>query len=94
MYRPPRRHAHFVFAVIQSGLTSLVASGFGSLPFLGSPEFVPNWLRAWSVSWLVMLPVVILAAPAIRRIAQALTADDARSAEKFGRSERIKTSGP
>ncbi len=50
MHRPPRRHAHFVFAVIQSGCTSLVASGFGSLPLLGSAAFAPNWLRAWSVS--------------------------------------------
>ncbi len=76
MHKPHRRHAHFIFGILQSGLTSLIASGFGSLPLLGTPEFVPNWLRAWAISWLVMLPVVVLAAPAIRKISHALTRDD------------------
>jgi hypothetical protein len=34
----PRRHAHYVFGVIQSGLTSLIASGFGSSGMIGSGE--------------------------------------------------------
>jgi hypothetical protein len=42
----------------------------------------------------VLLQVVIRAAPAIRRVAQALTADDTLSKPENGRSERIRTSGP
>jgi hypothetical protein len=30
----PRRYVHFVFGIIQSGLTSAVAAGIASLPFL------------------------------------------------------------
>lgn len=69
----PRRHSHYVFAVLQSGLTSLVASGIAGLAFARSEEFLPNWLWSWMTAWAVMLPVVTLAAPAIRRAALALT---------------------
>ena len=71
--RPDRRYAHFVFGALQSGLTSFVASGFGSLPLLGSDAFWPSWLKAWGLSWLVMLPLVLLAAPFIRKAATLLT---------------------
>ena len=71
----PRRHAHYVFAVIQSGLTTLIASGIASLPLLGSDRLVRNWLVSWATAWVVMLPVVVVAAPAIRRLAEAMTRD-------------------
>jgi hypothetical protein len=74
--RPGRRHAHFVFGAVQSGMTSLIASGFGSAPLWGSPDFFQSWLRAWALSWAVMLPVVLLAAPWIRKLAHALTKED------------------
>lgn len=67
----PRRYSHFVFGVIQSGLTCLIAAGIASFPSIG------NWLVSWVVSWVAMLPVVVLAAPAIRRLSIALTREDA-----------------
>lgn len=73
MFPIPRRHSHYVFAVLQSGLTSLVASGVASLASAGSEKFLANWLCSWMTAWTVMLPVVTLAAPAIRRAALALT---------------------
>ena len=69
----PRHYAHFVFGIIQSGLTSAIAAAIASYPFLETGGFVPNWLTSWLVSWLLMLPVVIFAAPGIRRLANALT---------------------
>lgn len=69
----PRRYSHFVFGIIQSGLTSSVAAGIASLPFLATGQFAGHWLQSWLVSWLLMLPVVIFAAPAIRRLAYAVT---------------------
>ena len=69
----PRRYAHFVFGIIQSGLTSAVAAAIASYPFLETGGFVAHWLSAWLISWLLMLPVVIFAAPGIRRMANALT---------------------
>jgi hypothetical protein len=35
----PRRYAHFIFAIIQSGLTSAVAAGIASLPLLATGGF-------------------------------------------------------
>ena len=72
----PRRYTHFVFAVIQSGLTCLIAAGIASLPSLATENFLPNWLASWLIAWVTMLPVVLLAAPAIRSLALALTRDE------------------
>jgi len=69
----PRRYAHFVFGVIQSGLTSAIAAGIASFPLLATGEFLADWMRSWLVSWVLMLPVVLLAAPAIQRVSLFLT---------------------
>jgi len=72
----PRKYAHFVFGVLQSGLTSGIATAIASLSFWAAGGFLANWLRAWAVSWALMLPIVVFAAPAIRRLSLALTRDD------------------
>jgi hypothetical protein len=72
----PRRYSHFVFGVIQSGLTSAIAAAVASVPFLGKGTFLTHWLGAWAVAWLMMIPVVLFAAPAIRRLTHALTRED------------------
>lgn len=41
-----RRHHHYVFAVLQSGLTTLIASGIASFPMIAESQFLANWL--WS----------------------------------------------
>lgn len=64
-----RKHSHLVFGVLQSGLTCLIASGIASYPS------VSHWLASWIVSWVTMLPVVVLAAPLIRRLSFALTVE-------------------
>ena len=72
----PRRYAHFVFGILQSGLTSAIAAGIASVPFFGSGLFLRHWLGSWLLSWLLMLPVVLFAAPSIRRLSNALTRDE------------------
>ena len=72
----PRRYAHFVFGAIQSGLTSLIAAGIASFPSLADGSFWRNWLLSWLIAWLAMLPIVLLAAPAIRSLSLVLTRDD------------------
>ncbi len=72
----PRRYAHFVFGAIQSGLTSAIAAAIASVPFLALGEFAIHWLRSWLVAWFLMLPIVLFAAPAIRRLALVLTTED------------------
>jgi len=66
MFGIPRRFNHFIFAVIQAGLTCLIAAGIASLPLVTLSQFLIHWLLSWLVSWLTMLPVVVLAAPMIR----------------------------
>ena len=68
-----RRNAHYVFAFLQSGLTTLIASGIASVPLLAAGEFLLNWGRSWLTAWLLVLPIVIFAAPFIRRASEMLT---------------------
>ena len=72
----PRPHSHFVFGVLQSGLTSCIAAGIASWPLWASGRFLLNWGVSWVVSWVVMLPAVLFAAPAIRWLSVALTQED------------------
>jgi integral membrane sensor domain MASE1 len=72
----PRRHSHFIFAVIQAGLTCLIAAGIASLPMLNMGQFLAHWLLSWIIAWVTMLPVVLLAAPLIRAVSVALTREE------------------
>jgi hypothetical protein len=69
----PRRYSHFVFGVIQSGLTCLIAAGIASYPALATHEFLQHWIASWVVAWMAMMPVVLLAAPMIRSVSLRLT---------------------
>nr|WP_232073432.1 DUF2798 domain-containing protein [Variovorax sp. RA8] len=51
---------------MQSGLTSLVASGIASHAFWNSGDFLQRWIRSWLFSWIAILPFVFLAAPLFR----------------------------
>ena len=68
MFGIPRRFSHFIFAVIQAGLTCLIAAGVASLPLVTIRQFIAHWLFSWVISWAAMLPVVVLAAPIIRSV--------------------------
>jgi hypothetical protein len=72
----PRRYSHFVFGVIQSGMTSLIAAGIASLPAEGAMLFIRHWMVSWLLAWAAMLPLVLLAAPAIRAVALLLTREE------------------
>ncbi|PTM43506.1 DUF2798 domain-containing protein [Bosea sp. 124] len=75
MLRLPRRCSHSVFGVRQSGLTSGIAGAIASLPANSPGAFALHWSTSWLIAWGVMLPVVIFAAPLIRRMAMALTGE-------------------
>ncbi|MBR1152470.1 DUF2798 domain-containing protein [Bradyrhizobium sp. JYMT SZCCT0428] len=72
----PRRYSHFVYGFIQSGLTCAIAAAIASFPLVGSGHFVMHWLQAWLFAWILMLPVVLFAAPVIRRLAHAVTREE------------------
>ncbi len=73
MLKISARYTHFVFSVIQSGLTCAVAAAIASMDFLYTGGFGGHWIKAWLLSWATMLPVVLVAAPVIRRIAEGMT---------------------
>jgi hypothetical protein len=73
----PKRYAYVVFGFVQSGLTCAVTAAVASLPFARSGAFLSHWVQSWLVAWVTMIPVVLLASPLIRRVADALTRDEA-----------------
>jgi hypothetical protein len=54
----------------------LIAAGIASFSSPTLREFFVHWLVSLLVAWIAMLPVVVLAAPAIRAISVALTRED------------------
>ncbi|PZO01424.1 MAG: GNAT family acetyltransferase [Hyphomicrobiales bacterium] len=71
----PRRYSHVVFGVIQAGLTSAVASAVAVWASPDSSAALVRWLSSWLLSWAMMLPVVVFAAPFIRRAVEAVTVE-------------------
>jgi hypothetical protein len=76
MFGIPRRYSHFIFGVIQAGLTSLIAAGIASFPAPTIAQFLMHWLVSWLIAWAAMLPLVLLAAPSIRPVSVALTREE------------------
>jgi len=76
MLRVSRRYSHFVYGVIQSGLTCAIAAAIASFPFLAEGSFAKHWIKSGLLAWLMMLPVVLFAAPAIRKLTRLLTRED------------------
>lgn len=72
----PRRFSHFVFGIIQSGLTCAIAAAIASYPFFAEGSFIKHWLQSWVLAWILMLPVVVFAAPGIRTLTNALTREE------------------
>ncbi|TXC79043.1 DUF2798 domain-containing protein [Paraburkholderia azotifigens] len=70
MLKISSRYTHFVFGVLQAGLTSAIAAAIASISFLKGGMFVSHWLTSWGISWLTMLPLVVTAAPFIRKLAE------------------------
>ena len=69
----PRCYSHFVYGVIQSGVTSLLAAAITSYPMLTTGQFLRHCLLSWLISWAVLLPVVLMAAPLLRSLSLRLT---------------------
>ena len=55
-----QKYGHLVFGVVQSGLTSAIAAGVASIPFLGTFAFVENWRGSWLIAWTTTVPFVLL----------------------------------
>lgn len=72
--RIPKRFAPLTYGMIQSGITTAVASGIATVQALGLNWLALGaWLVAWIMAWAVMLPVVIVVSPLIQRAVLRLT---------------------
>jgi hypothetical protein len=65
-----------LYGVIQSGLTSAIAAAIASFDFLTGRSFLIHWLHSWLIAWVLMLPIVLFAAPIIRRLTLFLAQED------------------
>jgi hypothetical protein len=72
----PRRHAHFLFAIIQSGMTSAIASAIAFFRMATDAALISDWLMSWLAAWATMVPIVLCAAPVIRSVAHSVTSED------------------
>jgi hypothetical protein len=46
------------------------------LPLYGDRNFIIHWLQSWFFAWILMLPIVLFAAPAIRNLTNILTREE------------------
>lgn len=65
----PQKYSLLLFALILSGLMSLLVSGISTLRAIGpAPQFAEMWMSAWLTAWLFAFPTVLLVAPLTRRL--------------------------
>ena len=73
----PSRYAPALFGLILSGLMSFVVSGIATIRAAGlGPGFMGLWTGAWLASWAIAFPIVLVVAPAARRVVQRLVVQD------------------
>ncbi|WER50876.1 DUF2798 domain-containing protein [Cupriavidus sp. WKF15] len=73
MSRVPKRYGHLFYGVIQSCLTTGITACIASFSSFETGNFLMHWARLWLLSWAAMLPVVVFAAPIIRRMTDRIT---------------------
>ena len=69
----PRRYAHFLFGVIQSGLTSAIAAAVASTRLPAEASSCGLAVRSCLWRWIFMLPILSFPAPFILRLPILLT---------------------
>lgn len=69
----PHKYGHYVFGVLQSGVTCAVASGITVFNSNIGDHKLIDWLTAWGLSWAIMLPVVFIFAPILRLVVNQIT---------------------
>ena len=77
MPKLPRRYAPFIYGLIQAAITTALATAIATKQMAPpGTQILSYWLSSWGLSWLTMLPVVVLVAPFIQRAVLFLTASE------------------
>ena len=67
--RLPARFGPILFGLLLSGFMSLIVSGVATTNARGlGAGFLDDWLTAWTFSWAIAFPAVLLVAPVVRRL--------------------------
>jgi hypothetical protein len=62
------KHLNWLMPLILSGIMSGAISCFNMLLNKGwSDQFISLWLHAWSMSWLMAFPLILVVLPLVRR---------------------------
>ena len=68
-----KKYEPILFGFLLSGVMSLLVSGVSTLRALGLiSNFLSVWFSAWLAAWIIAFPIVLFAAPQVRRIVQRL----------------------
>ncbi|WP_207882958.1 DUF2798 domain-containing protein [Pseudomonas sp. 30_B] len=68
-----RRYSPLLFALILSGVMTLLVSGLSTFRAVGLvPDLTQLWLGAWLSSWCIAFPLVLVIAPLTRRLVEKL----------------------
>ncbi|MDH4612421.1 DUF2798 domain-containing protein [Pseudomonas sp. BN102] len=76
MPRITRRYRQQVFGLFQSAITCAVATLIATPKGMNLGAFALHWSGAWLMAWLSLVPVVLLAAPWIRRLTDLIVQDE------------------
>jgi hypothetical protein len=67
--RLPHRFAPGLFALLTSGLMSLLVSGVATWKALSFvPDFASRWMVAWGNAWPIAFATLLVIAPFVRRL--------------------------
>lgn len=69
----PPRFAPALFALVLSGVMSLLVSGIATVRAVGLADpFLNTWVTSWLFAWAVAFPCVFVLAPMVRRLVERL----------------------
>jgi hypothetical protein len=74
MRRIPKKYGHYLFGILQSAITCAVATGISTFNAVPVEQVAHQWASSWAISWILMIPVVLFAAPFLRKFVDRLTA--------------------
>lgn len=76
--RLPARYAGVMMPFFLSVLMTFVVSGISTLKALGlTAEFLQTWPGAWTLSWVVAFPTLLVVLPVVRRLVALVVAPPA-----------------
>jgi hypothetical protein len=72
----PARMGAVVVPLLLSIFMTCIVSVISTLRSIGIPDgFIEIWLQAWGLSWVVAFPTLLVALPAVRRLARMVVED-------------------